>query len=99
MDHHANEQIQHSHRLGIREYFLPSAFEICDGHRAYDEKENLSDRERDHRGPPARRHWQVSGNWTPTLPPLEFGMVPVTTCPTVSVKVTDWPPTATPKFQ
>ena len=44
-------------------------------------------------------HWQVIGNCAPTLPPLEPGIVPVTTCPTVSVNVTDWPPTDAPKSQ
>jgi len=39
------------------------------------------------------------GNCVPTLPPLDEGMVPVTTCPTLSVSVTDIPPTAVPKSQ
>ena len=48
---------------------------------------------------PRRRHWQLIGNCTPTLPPLDEGMVPVTVWPTVSVSVTDMPPTAVPKSQ
>ena len=41
----------------------------------------------------------VVGNWAPMLPPLEVGMVPVIVWPSVSVKVTDLPPTRVPKFQ
>ena len=33
------------------------------------------------------------------LPPLDVGMVPVMTCPSVSVSVTCWPPTVVPKSQ